>query len=179
MGEEVRAQAFRIVNKFPYKTLRDALSDPERDNAEGIVVRFLVSGNRAKLKYPQYVALHRIVTGMNERAVWERMKSGDSLSDIQRDLPEEFWDWVFKAHAKILSEVATNLAETYREYYRVLSSLPGGHIGRPERKDFALAVKDSPYKGWLFMLLDGKDIYKAVLSTCKPEAGKSMTAASD
>jgi hypothetical protein len=29
------------------------------------------------------------------------------------------------------------------------------------------------------MLLDGKDIYKAVLSTCKPEAGKSMTAASD
>jgi RNA ligase len=177
MGEDIRAQAFRIVEKFPYRTMAEALADPARDNAEGIVVRFLETGLRVKLKYPQYVALHRIVTGMNERAVWQRMLDGDNLDQIKTGLPEEFWSWVDTTYNKILDGVIHVICDVYDSYWAALGFLDGVNVGRPDRKEFALKVKDSPLKGYLFMLLDGKDIYPAVLRAAKPDAGGYMTQA--
>lgn len=49
-----------------------ALRAHARDNAEGYVIRFR-SGLRLKVKFEEYVRLHRIVTGTNSRVVWEAL----------------------------------------------------------------------------------------------------------
>jgi RNA ligase len=44
---------------------------PAAPNAEGLVLHLIDTDERVKIKQEDYVALHRIVTGLNERTVWE------------------------------------------------------------------------------------------------------------
>lgn len=55
---------------MPGTTLADALALPPRPNAEGVVVTYL-TGLKVKIKQDDYVALHRIMTHLNARNVWE------------------------------------------------------------------------------------------------------------
>lgn len=59
------------VESLGYPTLADALAAPPRSNREGLVVYFMRTGERLKIKQDDYVALHRILTGTNARNVWE------------------------------------------------------------------------------------------------------------
>lgn len=54
-----------------YKTFGEALAAEPRLNAEGYVVYFPDLDVRLKLKQDDYVALHRILTGLNARNIWE------------------------------------------------------------------------------------------------------------
>lgn len=62
---------FRIVDHFPYPTLRAALEAEPRPGQEGLVVFFPDTGDRVKLKQDDYVAIHRLVFGLTARRVWE------------------------------------------------------------------------------------------------------------
>lgn len=59
------------VQTFEYNTFREALEAPPRPNAEGLVIHDLKSGSRIKIKQADYIALHRILTGVSARTVWE------------------------------------------------------------------------------------------------------------
>lgn len=56
-------------------TLERALADlnTQRPNAEGVVIRFLNTDDRYKIKQADYVALHRVMTGTSARTVWTYM----------------------------------------------------------------------------------------------------------
>lgn len=58
------------AEEMRYRTLADALAAEPRPNAEGYVVTFS-DGSKVKLKQDDYIALHRIMTGLNARNVWE------------------------------------------------------------------------------------------------------------
>lgn len=73
---------------MPARTLREALALPDRENAEGVVVRFPASDTLVKLKQADYVALHRIVTGTSARVLWEYL-----VVDQCKDLIEEPKHW--------------------------------------------------------------------------------------
>ena len=49
---------------------------------------------RVKIKYDDYVRLHRIVTGLNARVVWAALTEGKPVEDIVDGLPDEFHPWV-------------------------------------------------------------------------------------
>lgn len=156
-------------------SLRQALALEPRKNAEGIVIYDYNSNKRMKLKQSDYVALHRIVTGMNERTIWQYMLDDVKPREIKEGLPEEFWSWVDFTWADLSSKVGRIIGDVYAEYHTVLARLENGNLGRPDRKEFALAVQDSPFKGYLFMLLDGKSIYFPVVRSLKPAPGNYMT----
>lgn len=59
------------VKSFEFNSLEEALSAPLRENAEGLVVHFLDSDERLKIKQDDYAALHRIITNTSLRTVWE------------------------------------------------------------------------------------------------------------
>jgi RNA ligase len=59
------------VQTYDYSTLAEALEAEPRPNAEGYVVYFPETSDRVKIKQPDYVALHRILTGTNARHVYE------------------------------------------------------------------------------------------------------------
>jgi RNA ligase len=75
------------------------------DGDEGFVVRWLHEEKppfRLKLKTEEYLRLHRIVTNFSEKRVWEALSSGIGLSEFLTNVPDEFYNQVKDAEAKIL-----------------------------------------------------------------------------
>ena len=58
------------VQTFEYNTFQEALEAQPRPNAEGLVVHDLRTGARLKIKQADYVAMHKILTGITKRMVW-------------------------------------------------------------------------------------------------------------
>jgi RNA ligase len=79
-GEILQAQSLgwpgRVVDNFGYMTVRDALELEPRSNVEGVVLQLAERAEGSllvKIKQADYVALHRIITGLNEKHIWERL----------------------------------------------------------------------------------------------------------
>ena len=151
---------------FPYKTLREALEAPQRPNAEGFVVYFPDLNYRIKLKQDDYVALHKIVTGLTERRIWENMVEGATLLDMIEIIPDEWHPWLKRTYNELMFNFAGIKQKVAALYLSVEQDLPVGFT----RKEFAERVKDMPYRGMLFGILDGKDINPAVWKLIKPNA---------
>lgn len=62
-----------VVETFPYRTYAEALAAEPRQNAEGLVVHFVNSDDRVKIKQDDYLQLHRIITGCTARVLWEHL----------------------------------------------------------------------------------------------------------
>lgn len=159
---------------FPVHSFKDAKVLPDRPNAEGIVVRNVKTGFMVKIKQEDYVALHRIVTGMNARVVWERMGAGESVDDICNGLPEEFWPWVNDVGGELIHAAWWLTNETYDAFDQIVSRLPEGYT----RKDFAMLAQQSEHRSRLFLLLEGRtaDVHKQVWSTLKPSGTRVLAA---
>ncbi|MFF9436680.1 RNA ligase [Streptomyces sp. NPDC014735] len=157
----------RRVDTFDFSTLTEALTAAPRPGAEGFVLRFPDHDNTMiKIKQDDYVALHRIITGLNARAVWERLGAGNTVAEICDGLPDEFHDWVKDVAADLTRQHDAILAEARAEHQHILASLPQGWT----RKDYALPASRSPMRAWLFMLLDGRDPSARIFHTLRPEA---------
>lgn len=159
------------THTLEYDSLAAALLAKPRKNAEGLVVEIRDSGARVKLKQDDYVALHRLVTGLNERVVWEQLGSGTKLADLKAPMPEEFHDWIQNV-AFELQFKADFILHTAQSAYDTIVEVVSGH-GEFEfsRKEFALAAQRPEFesvKSYLFTLLDGKDPKPAIWKSIRP-----------
>jgi RNA ligase len=155
------------VDTFAFNTLADALAASPRPGAEGFVLRFPGRDNTMiKIKQDDYVALHRIITGLNARAVWERLGADDTVAEICDGLPDEFHDWVKDVAADLTGQRDAILTEARAEHERIRESLPEGWT----RKEYAVLASRSSMRAWLFMLLDGRDPSDKIWRTLRPEA---------
>lgn len=164
-----------VAHTFSASTLADALALAPRPGAEGVVVRLVDSDLRVKIKQDDYVALHKLVTGMNARAVWERIADGQGVDEICMGLPEEFWPWVREVGGELLAERARILADSRTAHERILAALPPGW----GRKDYALAAQKSPLRAWLFMLLDDRDPSAKIWRTLRPSGERALVSHSE
>ncbi|MFF3645470.1 RNA ligase [Streptomyces sp. NPDC002564] len=154
------------VDTFDFTTLAEALAAAPRPGAEGLVLRFPGRDDTMiKIKQDDYVALHRIITGLNARMVWERLGAGDTAARICDGLPDEFHGWVKEVAADLTARRDAALAEAHAEHRRVLAALPEGW----SRKDYAALAGRSPLRGRLFQLLDGRDPSERIWQTLRPE----------
>ncbi len=153
-----------VVPTLRARSFAEALALPPRSNAEGMVVRCLRTDAMVKIKQDDYVALHRIVTGLTERTVWQHLVDGKPLEDLVAPLPDEFHDWVRAVAERIESTVDAEAGRRRQEFDAVRAGLPQGS----GRKDFAIAVTGRPHAWALFALLDGKDIRPKLRSAAKP-----------
>jgi RNA ligase len=140
---------------FPYASFAEALAVEPRKNSEGLVVHFRTSDVRVKIKQDDYVALHRIVTGWNERTIWERLASGQSLDLLIEGLPDEFHKWATGIADGLTAKHEILMDGAKAEHASILDRLPDGW----SRKDYALEAAKRPLFGpALFQILDGRDI---------------------
>lgn len=138
------------------------LDDPTVKNEEGFVARFS-NGYRVKVKYKQYVYLHKILTGMSIKGVWEMLSTGGSL-DLD-GLPDDFIAWFRKERDKIQQEFLT----IERRVRNIFDGI--GH--KNSRKEYAAEfLKHKPITTALFLLLDGNDYHQFIWKLCKPERHK-------
>jgi RNA ligase len=163
---------------FEYETFAEALAAPPRDGMEGLVIRRAHTSDQVKLKYVEYVRLHRIVTGLNARAVWEALGAGQTAEDICAELPDEFHEWTQGVARDLFERTADIMASAEIEHERILASLPEGHT----RKDYALIAKEHDLRAYLFKLADNRDITEQAWKAVYPEgnvtpSGRTFTEA--
>jgi hypothetical protein len=147
----------------------EALSSMNTEGHEGFVIRYS-NGTRVKVKFADYVALHKVVTNLSTRTVWEElMNNNGSLSDsFLNSIPDEHYEWV-RGVADDLANKYDNIMMHHVVRARML------RVQYPEQRDFAAAVmarKDSYVTGWLFSLDSGRDIREAVWQSIRPEFAK-------
>jgi RNA ligase len=155
-----------VVERFDHATLADALAAPARTNREGFVVWFPRTDIRVKIKYEEYVRLHRIVTGLNARAVWELLVAGSELGTYVETLPDEFHPRVRDVVAALTARVEARAAAIEAAYAAIVAALEPDW----QRKDFARAVASHPERSSLFVRLDNRDYRPYLWQQARPEA---------
>lgn len=135
-----------------------ALDDPKVQDKEGFVARFS-NGFRVKLKYQQYMALHKLLTGLSVRGIWELLAAGSEPSFDH--VPDEFLDWYCKQRDALKNE--------YRDREAQAKVVFAGTPLCGTRKEYALGfVKHGDMAPILFAMLDGKDYSKAIWRQLEP-----------
>lgn len=155
-----------VVDELPYRSLQDALSAPQRANREGIVVHFMAEDLRVKIKQDEYVRLHRLVTGVSERRIWEALSAGEDVTDWLEAVPDELFEFVTTTRSRLLDDYGRLHAEAHARYDDLIEGLPADW----SRKEFALAVKDVDWSlsRAFFLILDAKPFDHLVWREIRP-----------
>lgn len=156
-----------VVKRYEGLAL-EALADQERPNAEGYVVAF-ESGLRVKVKFAEYVRLHKIVTGINARMIWESMRAGDDLDGLLVGIPDEIHDWITGTRG----ELQAAFERERRAAQAVFDARPDGD--RKALAGYFLGSGANP--AVLFRLLDGKPVDDLLWKAVRPEPSVPLPAA--
>lgn len=144
-----------------------------RANAEGFVCVWHQPDRpslRIKIKADEYVRLHRAITGLSNRTVWEHMAAG-TLAALIDTVPDEFHRWIDDT-ATSLGQLHASIATTaVGELDRAIDD--AGGLGA-ERRVLAEHIKATTFPGLCFGLLDGKDIAPKVWRMVKPDREAPM-----
>lgn len=154
----------QICRKYDFKDYKE-IQKLNWNNSEGFIVRFS-NGDRCKIKFENYVELHRKLSSISEKAVWELICEKKDIKEFLDIIPDEFHKQV-KDWNKIL---LNNYFNIEKEVCSVFENLPKFET----RKDLALFIKDNAYKAMLFKLADKKQIHDDICKLIKPNNIKSL-----
>jgi RNA ligase len=175
-----------------HPTLVHALGAKPRPNAEGLVVRSKDTGLMVKIKQEDYITLHRLLTGLTARRLWERTavhailayhpstphrSIGQALrldSAKVTGIADAGPDWLDDVRKTApeeftewindtIDEIAYQVTEIIREVTATASNL-----STLPRKDGATALADHQYRGMVFAALDGKPIALQAWAAVRP-----------
>ena len=156
---------FKTVHRFDFDQPLEKIKEVVRDNAEGFVIRF-EGGDRLKLKYEEYVRLHRLVTGVNAKTIWELLRANQPFEELMERVPDEFFAWVNKTKTELIEEYEL-LEKMAQKHFEIIATLP-------TRKDQALSIqKHAPeVSGVIFKMLDGQPYQDIIWKMIRPRADK-------
>lgn len=142
----------------------------ESDNREGFVIYFPWSDLRVKVKFSEYVKLHRILTGLSERRIWEHISQGGSIEDFIEGVPDEFFQFVQEVESRLRYEyegrkatLGDKVANLHRQNF-------------PTRKDLAISIARDPDRGLIFRGYDGQwdRVSAAIWKSIRPEGNRTF-----
>lgn len=165
-GFDVEADTlgFKTPRMFDGKTVDDLLSHSEQ-NFEGFVIKY-DSGLRLKVKLDEYIRLHRIVTGVNTKNIWEALMRGDPIDEWLDKVPDEFYTWV-KAQVGAFNAAYLALETKAQEAYDKYKHL--------DRKEFAIEIMNNhkDISHFAFNMYTNKPNNEAIWKALKPERAEN------
>ena len=103
--------------------LYSKLKSLNTSNEEGFVIRAISDGDspdwRCKIKFDDYCKLHKIVTGVSNKTIWENLRSNTSFDDILEITPDEFNEWLRVTKKNFETEYELILAQAKMAYNEV------------------------------------------------------------
>ena len=153
-----------------YNGFRDleALREIQEENREGFVIRF-ENGLRVKVKFEEYVRLHRVVTGLNSRIIWETLAAGNSLDQFLENVPDEFYQWVH-----------TTVAQLKTEFSKIEASAQAEFKHFDDRKAAAeYYLSSTQYPAIMFKMLDNRPYDAIIWQLIRPETTKAFSKTSE
>jgi RNA ligase len=161
-----------VVETYSYADVSTALANMGRKNREGYVIRrnnFLV-----KVKEPDYLDLHRLVTNCSPKTIWEQLKAGKSPTEITAAFPDEFHGMVdgfikplLDAYEKRTQEIFKCYNAAVQEVYNSKANAVDPYVSRAE---YARVFKKYKDAGYFFKMLDNRPIRDMLWSELKPTA---------
>lgn len=166
---------------LPYSNVAQALAATPRQNAEGMVIYFPVTGHRVKLKQADYIALHRVMTNTSPRKLWEYLAVEACKGMIENPKhwagklgigPEraagivaagDDWrermlagvpDEFFAWCKKALADIELAAQSVRADVVATVANLPQS----ADRKSIAAYLEGNPHKTAVFNVLAGKEI---------------------
>lgn len=159
---------FNVVKKYNFEDYTE-IQKLNWENSEGFIVRF-TNGDRCKIKFADYVKLHRVLTNCSSYDIWENLKEFDKLpEEMLKDVPDEFYDWVHGMEGKL------------RKEFKHVEHLHMAHLSSIlryglDRKEFALRVQklEGVNQGLIFAMYNGKQdkVKQLIWKMIKPEYEK-------
>jgi RNA ligase len=184
------------VTRYPHSTLAEALAAPELPNREGYVIRFTGSDLRMKSKFADYIRLHRLVTGVTARVVWEHAGSVDlhragvdtrriaqtlQMSQTEVDgilAGSPGGDWMAPFLDAVPEEFATWVTTTaqtvaadvdgWEAEHKALFTTLGVDAANRRFAAARITMLPKPQQGAMFALLDGKTIRPMAWRATRP-----------
>lgn len=134
-------------------------------NSEGFVVKFL-NGDRCKIKFEDYVNLHRQITNISTISIWKMLSKEKQISDILDNVPDEFYNKI-KEYELELINFYLKIEQSNKKAFEDLM------IKTNNRKEFAEEANklkiDFVNRFILFALLDGKNYSEIIWNLIKPK----------
>lgn len=166
-GYEYSLKSFRnngydVVREYTIKDYTK-LKSLIGNNFEGFVVKFS-NGDRCKIKGEEYLRLHKIMTEISTKSVWECLSKGDDIYKLLEDVPDEF----FAKIEEYVDELTSQYMLLEAEYSWIFNKL---RIVE-DRVEFAELAKRYKYPQLLFKMLDNKDYSETLWRIIKPEYKK-------
>ena len=161
-GEDLPLEdiGFPLVKKYDGENDFNKLKKLNKDNEEGFVIKF-ESGMRVKIKFEEYVRLHRILTNISNKSIWELLSKGEGLGELIEKVPDEFFDWVMKTKNELVESYDKIESQCKKEFKSEKEF--------ESRKEFAEYVKKQKYPVILFKINDGKDYSEYLWKLIRPE----------
>jgi RNA ligase len=139
--------------------LYKSLKEKNENNKEGFVLRFQPGNFRVKIKFEEYVRLHKILTQLTTYDIWEHLKDGKDVMELVEKVPDEFDKWL-KTQVSFLTYGHYRLSEQcgkIHDYFRF-----GKYSDvdpEPTKKEFAEYLKktvEPKLHAIMFAMWDGK-----------------------
>jgi RNA ligase len=131
---------------------------------EGYVARYS-NGFRVKLKFATYMRLHKLLTGLSVKSIWETLASGVE-ADVSH-VPDEFMAWYTEQRNKLTESYGSMERAAILAFVSTDKAVPRGDIARQWAK--------LPERAVLFRMLDGRDYSDVIWKAIKPERGGETT----
>ncbi len=169
-GEELPIELFteigmRFAKRYSNLTNLsfDRLKEIIPNNEEGFVIRFQ-SGFRMKIKGSEYLRLHRIVTNVSSKTIWEHLSNELSMDELLDRVPDEFYNWVKETKAQLETEFKQIESKSTYMFQTIK--------GYETRKEIAEQLSNFEHKDVVFKMLDGKNYKSVIWRKIKPEFTK-------
>ena len=159
--------SFELVKVYHLTDGWESLKSLNEPNKEGFVIKF-ENGFRMKIKFEDYVRLHRIITQISNIDIWERLMKGDPLDELLDKVPDEFYDWVRKTIKELVSTYSF-LENEYKWIFKIVNR------SAKDRKEFAEMALRYKHPGLLFNMYDGKDYSQAIWKLVRPAWSKPFS----
>lgn len=158
---------FEVARSYDFKDFR-TIKQLNTKNEEGFVIKFDDSGFRVKVKFEEYVRLHRIVTNVSSKNIHESLMKGDSLDELIENVSDEFFDFVVKTRDELLGKfnaIKTECVDLANFYKTLINN------GTATRKSAAESVKTKHPEicHMIFKLIDDKSADEQIWKSIKPE----------
>lgn len=151
-----------IVKRYDGINNLSELKALEEDNKEGFVVKFS-NGFRVKVKFDEYIRLHRIVTGVSNLSVWEYLSEGKPFDELLDRVPDEFYNWLHTTANDLKGKYEAIRNDVEEDFYKIV-----------DRKAFAEAAKLNENTSLLFTRLNSysNSLDKQIWKKIKPQFSK-------
>ena len=145
-----------VVKKYDGINDVNQLKSLDEDNKEGFVIKFS-DGYRLKVKFEEYVRLHRIITNVSSISIWDYLKTGQSMDEVLDQVPDEFYNWI-----------KSKKAELEAKFIEIESKAQSQMKLFATRKESAGHIMTCKYPKVMFEMMDNRDYSQSIWKLIRP-----------